>query len=58
MPSTLVVIVCLFLALLGFTVAMLASFRLGQAREENRARRYLSSLSHLYRPEDKDRTRL
>lgn len=55
MPSTLVVIVCLFLALLGFTVAMLAAFRLGQAREENRARKYLASLSHLYRPEDRNR---
>lgn len=55
MPSIIVVIVCLFLAVLGFTVAMLAAFRLGQAQEENRARRYLISLSHLYRPEDRHR---
>ena len=58
MPSTLVVIVCLFLAVLGFTVAMLAAFRLGQAQEENRARRYLTSLSHLHRPEDRFKDRL
>jgi hypothetical protein len=55
MPSLIVVMLCVTLGLLGFTVALLGAFQFGQVKEENRGRRYLDSLSHLYTPDKKDR---
>jgi len=53
MPSLIVVIVCITLGVAGFVVAVVGAFWCGQAREENRANRYLRSLSHLYTPDGK-----
>jgi len=53
MPSLIVVIVCITLGVAGLVVAVVGAFWCGQAREENRANRYLRSLSHLYTPDGK-----
>jgi hypothetical protein len=52
------VVLYFVLLLLGSTVIVLAlnlSYVFGQRFEERKARRYLQSLTHLYRPDDHDK---
>ena len=49
------VVFLLALAVLGSTVALLAAFRWGQMSEENRHADYVKSLTHLYKPNGRNR---
>ena len=45
----------LLLGSVAIVLAMNASYWAGQRHEEKRARKYLDSLSHLYRPNDHEK---